>query len=557
MSPPFPEFAELQTLLNALCEETISADQLRRLEELLRARPEAEAYYVQYMSLYADLSRHFGVGSGGTEAPPRERAEAAGPAAAGKRPARRARSSAFGLRLLLSPRFLAPLSAVAAAVLLAVALWPRHRNVSTPEEPGPEPTDNSVAVLLKAPGAEWDEPGPGPRVGAPLAPGRLRLKAGLAHLEFYSGATVILEGPAELELLSSGSAYCARGKLRATVPPQAQGFTIGTPKLKLVDRGTEFGVEVGAADQTEVHVFQGKVEMYDEGSDPRPARPQELTTGQGVRLDAPGTLRSIKSDPGAFPTAQYLETVLARETRERQIAWQAARDALRRDPSLVLYYTFQDEPGSSRTLLDQADGRRHPHDGAIVGCRWGGGRWPGRQGLEFKQVSDRVRFHVPGEFDSLTLLTWVRVDALPNRFNSLMLTDGWDDGAPHWHLSPTGRIELGVQGRNRKGGFHYLTPEVLTADRLGRWVQLAVVYDRDAGRVTHYLDGRPVHAQPLAFDIPLRLGDAQLGNWNIASYRNRSPVRYFTGCMDEFLLFARALGADEVERLYRQGRPPS
>src|SRR5205085_6062766 len=119
-------------------------------------------------------------------------------------------------------------AALAAALLAAVALWPRPPAVAPRPGPAPEPTDDTVAVLLQAPGAVWEGADP-PRAGAPLAAGWLRLKSGAAHIEFYSGATVILQGPAELKLISRMSAYCARGKLRATVPPQAQGFTVGAP----------------------------------------------------------------------------------------------------------------------------------------------------------------------------------------------------------------------------------------------------------------------------------------------------------------------------------------
>jgi anti-sigma factor RsiW len=47
-------------LLDALCEGAITPEQIRHLEEILLASPAAEAFYVQYMSLYADLARHFG-----------------------------------------------------------------------------------------------------------------------------------------------------------------------------------------------------------------------------------------------------------------------------------------------------------------------------------------------------------------------------------------------------------------------------------------------------------------------------------------------------------------
>src|SRR5688572_14009317 len=53
------DLTELRALLDALCEESITAEQLKRLEEIVLAHPEAEAHYVQFMSLHADLMRHF------------------------------------------------------------------------------------------------------------------------------------------------------------------------------------------------------------------------------------------------------------------------------------------------------------------------------------------------------------------------------------------------------------------------------------------------------------------------------------------------------------------
>jgi hypothetical protein len=551
MTRSFQDFSELRRLLDALCEETIAAEQLQRLEELVLGDPEAEAYYVQFMALHADLARHFhtppvAAGLLGRLTEGDQDKASKGTTRSGFPVARPARLLVWGGWVGL-----------AAGVLLAVVLSLRQGpDAANPAESRAEPIDNSVAVLLQTTGAAWEESNLPMRHGSPLPPGHLRLKAGFAHLEFYSGATVILEGPADLELISSREAYCARGKLRATVPPQAQGFTIGSPKFDLVDRGTEFGLQVGAGDRTEVHVFQGTVELYDAGSDRETAPPKELTTGQSVRLEGPGPVKPIESDPAAFSTAQDLAERWERDQRRRQRAWTAASEAVRQDPSLVVYYPFQAEHAWSRTLLDQAGGRRQPHDGAIVGCTWVTGRWSGKQGLEFKRVSDRVRLHVPGEFNSLTLAAWVRVDALPNRFNSLMMTDAWDDGAPHWHISNSGILELGVQGYKHKGGVHYYTPEVLTPDRLGQWVHVAVVHDGDSRQVTHFVDGRPVSQEAFKLDIPLSLGDVELGNWNLGASRNKSPIRFFNGRMDEFMLFSRALSDQEIERLYDQGQPP-
>jgi hypothetical protein len=551
MIRPFPEFDEFRALLDALCEESITPEQVRRLEELILTRPEAEAYYVQYMSLFADLAGRFGVMPARAERSLRDRVGAGGQGAKGPEPSGRR------FRLPAPRRLLVAASGLAAGLLLALLLWPRPPGTVTSPAKAAEAEDNTVAVLLQAPGAEWQDTGLPTRTGAPLPPGWLSLKAGYAHLEFYSGATVILEGPAEFQLISRTEAYCARGKLRATVPAQAQGFTIGSPQLDLVDRGTEFGLEVAAGGKTEVHVFQGKVDLYDAGTD-REAKPrQEVTTGQGVRLEGPG-VRVIAPNPAAFRTARELAEQALEETRRRQRAWQGASEALRKDPDLLVYYTFQAEKPWSRTLTDQAAGGRRPaHDGAVVGCAWAAGRWGGKQGLEFKQVSDRVRLHVPGQLDALTLAAWVRVDALPNRFNSLFMTDSWDDSEPHWHVSDDGKLELGVQGPSRKNGVHYYSPVVFTPERLGQWTHLAVTYDRAAGQVTHYLDGKPISQEALQLDVALTIGNAEIGNWNVTTRRHHHPIRYFTGCVDEFLLFSRALGDQDVERLYTEGRPPA
>ena len=98
-----------------------------------------------------------------------------------------------------------------------------------------------------------------------------------------------------------------------------------------MDRGTEFGLQVEDGDQTEMHVFQGKVELYDPAAGGKALAHQELTTGQGVRLDGPGNLHPIKSDPGAFQTTQALEARLAEETRRRQRAWLAGSEPMAAD----------------------------------------------------------------------------------------------------------------------------------------------------------------------------------------------------------------------------------
>jgi hypothetical protein len=530
-------FAELRSLLDALCEGSITAEQAQRLESLVLAHPEGEAHYVQYMQMFADLGRRFA----GAPAPKQQRPQSM--AQQTMRSGRRRRRWLVGA--------VVGLSAVAAALLLMVG-WGQQQHhvlVTDQEERG----DDTVAMLLQASGAVWHKTDLPTRMGVPLRPGKLRLKSGFALLEFYSGATVILEGPAEIELLSRTKAYCASGKLRVTVPPQAQGFTIGSPQFDVVDRGTEFGLQVGAAGKTEVHVIQGKVEVHDAGTGQRAALFQELKTGQAVRSEGAGAVQAIESNPTAFLSAQQFAARAREEAQRRQAKWQASSDLLKQDPKLLVYFTFEGKPSWERVLLDQSRQRHEPQDGAIVGCSWATGRWLGKPGLEFKQVSDRVRFHVPGDIESLTMMTWVRVDALANTFNSLMMADGGEYRAPHWHLNAGGKVELGIAAP--KGWIHYNGPQVVAPDDLGQWIHLAVVYDHQARRVAHYVNGQLAKEEPLQLDVALHIGDAELGNWNTAGHRNKAAVRFFSGCMDEFMLFSRALGDQEIERIYLAGQP--
>ena len=194
-----------------------------------------------------------------------------------------------------------------------------------------------------------------------------------------------------------------------------------------------------------------------------------------------------------------------------------------------------------------------PLDGAIIGARWAEGRWTGKKALEFKGPGDRVRFQDAGEYESLTLMTWVRVDALDRAFNGLMLTDGWTSGSVHWQITQQGRLRLGIHGEKQMND--YDTPPLFTPAQFGRWIQLCTVVDREAHEVVHYMDGRPIIHLAMRFDTTLRLGAVELGNWGVPVQRDVYTIRNLNGRMDEFVLFGKALGADEIRGLYEVGAP--
>lgn len=548
----FPEADEFRALLDRLFEDRITPQEVARLEELMLARPEAEAYYVQSLGLYADLAHALAAPTKSAEEALRRRLGAAAP------PLARTPGRSTPRRML---RFVAAAAAALVSVL-AAGWWafprmfpagkPRAEVVTgelSPFEEAPaERFSNTVALVRDDSSAEW-EPGTAPiHTGSTLPPGHLHLKSGFAEIEFYSGATVVLEGPADFEIVSSMEAFCTRGKLRASVPPHAKGFTIGTPRLNLVDRGTEFGMRVDGAASTEVHVFEGKVELYKAGDDRRTLPDRELTTGQAVRIDAEESTSSIASNAREFLSSGELVARTQAAARVRQREWEVRRDLRSRDPSLSVYYSFEPHDVRSRTLKNQIAGNSSPGDGTIVGCNWGPGRWPGKMALDFRQVSDRVRLHIPGEFDSLTVALWACIDGLPNRFNSLLMSENWEAFEGHWHISNQRTIQLGVRGTARDSSARYTSQKLSDSEFLGRWTHFALVYDRAGRRVTQYLNGQPLSELPLVLDAPLRLGETELGNWTPGSV-NVFPERFLTGRIDEFLLYSRVLAPKEIQEL--------
>jgi hypothetical protein len=178
--------------------------------------------------------------------------------------------------------------------------------------------------------------------------------------------------------------------------------------------------------------------------------------------------------------------------------------------------------------------------------------------LEFSGVSSRVLLNVPGEFKSLTLAAWVRVNSLENNYNSLFMCDAFKPGAPHWQILSTGEVRLGVANRDPTAHAEYDTPVIFTPERLGQWTHLAVVYDAAAKQVAHFVNGEVVKRQRLLFETPLCLGPTQLGNWNRGDYTaDVTPIRNFSGRMDEFEFYRRSLSETEIRQLYEAGQAQS
>jgi hypothetical protein len=155
------------------------------------------------------------------------------------------------------------------------------------------------ATLVEARHVVWESGQTPLALGARLGPCTIRCKAGTLKLAFDRGARVALEGPADLRILSGLRLHALRGRITARVDGPAHGFAIETPSTLVVDHGTEFGVEVDASGQTEVVVFEGRVDLaLQRGATlpvenaPTPAMTR-LVRGEAMRVDATGGVSRI------------------------------------------------------------------------------------------------------------------------------------------------------------------------------------------------------------------------------------------------------------------------
>ncbi|MEM9281841.1 MAG: LamG domain-containing protein [Verrucomicrobiota bacterium] len=404
------------------------------------------------------------------------------------------------------------------------------------------PVENGVAVLSRALSAEWLNTKP-IEEGDAISPGMIELASGLVQIEFIEGASVILEGPAKFEIVSPMKAVFHSGRLRAFVPEPAQGFTIEGPSFDAVDLGTEFAMSIDASGQSELHVIDGEVAVHQKGGEEIAL----LESGRSVQIKSERPEMSEISNAGAAFVDREAMLQMSDQSWEVDYAsWKAARSRYASDPDTIAFFDFEDHVPWDRQLRNgKVEGPR----GGIVGARWTTGRWPGKGALEFKRVTDRIRLNIEETVDSLTLAGWVRIEGLDRRHNSLFLTDGWEAGEPHWHIGNRGELTFGIRGMETVHSEPLLGP----AD-LGRWLHLAVTYDRVSGTTTHFVNGSPVVSKQSDKEVTVRFGLSEIGNWQPKPGSN-AAVRSFNGRFDEFLISRRAYSESEIHELFELGTP--
>ena len=388
-------------------------------------------------------------------------------------------------------------------------------------------TDPFLGLIVDASDAEF-EPGFGPE-NVKLHAGAYRLRSGAVHLRLENGTDIVMEAPADFQIVDPFHVSLVRGELRAVVPPAARGFTVVAPGVDYVDLGTEFGIAVDkATGSSELHVFDGLVNATHPDSN---ALLSSVSEGESVTFSGGSLQPTVDADEERFLATGAIGF----------LRWQRQRVQLEQDPDLIAYYPFV----KSETLINMAV-NAVAGDGRIEGAPWVSGRWPGKDALLFDRRTDFVELEIPGEYAAMTFSSWIKLDRLGPYLNSVFNSNGLESGDVHWDIASDGRMMLIRRFSDYR---NLLENETLVP--VGKWVHIA-------GTVSTKLQERRVYVngQLAGYDKsqmgPLTPGLSRIGQW-LSS--NAVPKRGLKGRIDELAIWKRVLTQHEIAQLTESGKP--
>ena len=257
MKPRDSELADLLRLSEKSIEGQLTAEEAVLLEQYCTASPALLRAYVDYCALHANLRLNRGDSQPNVTLLDVEQ---------------HIETAKWPMQSILSKFLLA----VSAAVLLSLTSYTIVQNMVR---------DAVIGELVEAKECRWNAGTLPTELNAKLTSGRLRLAEGLAAILLKSGVQLRVEGPADLEMVTSMKCIVHSGRVIAKVPPSGKGFVVETPSSVLTDYGTEFGVTVPHTGQeATVTVFQGRVDAL------------HRTTGRTEQMSTGATVRFMESD---------------------------------------------------------------------------------------------------------------------------------------------------------------------------------------------------------------------------------------------------------------------
>ena len=373
-----------------------------------------------------------------------------------------------------------------------------------------------------AAGQQATDPGDFLRAGR-----RLEIERGMAEVTLKSGARLVIEGPALVELAAVNAAVLDYGKVVAHVPEEASGFRLSTDWAEVVDLGTSFGA---AADRdtrcVTVEVFDGVIELQ--------------RSSHATRLQMSAGERVTLGDSGA--DEEGIGVAFARY----------APGSPHQPPRPIALYTFEDE--ATDVSGNGNDATRIVNVDFVAGYEGSAARFHGR-------TDSYIDIPVNASADAMPSMTWgawVRPTKIGQLHREVLSTDngGFDrvltidsrvGGTP---LQP-GAMRYAAFAGAGKG----VLPSSASLPSIGQWTFLAAVYLHHARTVTLYVEDRKLNGGQggLVKDVARETAIGPSGTFVRIGMHAHDAQEPFAGEIDNVFLFNTALSTTAIEAIRTGG----
>lgn len=410
----------------------------------------------------------------------------------------------------------------------------------------PDDAITTLARVNETIDAVWADPSQEYRPGQLVDESQFCLRSGLVQLEMNNGTLLVLEGPAELTFTDASSAFCPLGKVSGYVPRAGINYKIATPNGTMIDRGTEFHIDV-RKEVTLLEVVQGKVDFFTSGENPFTLLANEVISyGAAIlpKISESPTVSSTYISPKSFDAS------LGQWGVQLQAAKAKLDSQLDNNPHLVVRLDCSRR--DKNQLGNCVAGRGVLEYVRVVGSERDKGPVPGSTAIGFPGKNDAIEGDFAGEFTSLTLVARVRLDRLDKTTNVLFASNDFRGvpGTVLWQVLENGTMQFHVMPKDSNQLSAYTSPIVFGKKNLHTWVTLAVVASKQERTIQFYVDGYLRGRLAWTDPIPLRLGQGTIGNFRGAA--SGVQKRNFQGAISEFMVFDCPLGRNELaQNLFR------
>lgn len=397
-----------------------------------------------------------------------------------------------------------------------------------------------VAHLVETVDAVWKTDDLAMKRGQAIAAQKISLASGLARINFSNGAHIVLDGPTECVVNDTSGIFCHSGRISAHIPPSAHGFIVHTPFAKVVDRGTDFFVDV-QENEMNVETIKGLVELSGPGEQPIP-----LPAGKGSKLTGIGrpVLKSISSN--RYISIENFTTKLLTRISEIKQETEKRNIQLDDDPSVLARFDFN-ENEKGIVINRSRFGRQFGSDLRFRSCEKTEGAIHDSEAISFNSKKSAGEFNLSGKYPSITIIASIRIDRLDHQGNAIMIGKEYfsEPGSFLWQISREGEILFHLTSEQKNSTQTIASPPVIKKNQWGTWFTLAIVLDARDQVITQYCDGRKISQEKWEHPIPLTFGGMMIGN--ILDKNISTRERTLGGAIGELMIYNKALSEDDLK----------